>query len=437
MSYAELLPRITPTGLSGAVARLEGTLIAVADFPAPAGASVEVSLGAGASLGGEVVGFRGNLTLVCPWADVAGVRYGQRVRLRRSWRSVNVGPGLLGRVVNALGQPVDGRPLPAGLRPAPLDRAPPSPLERPCIDEPLPTGVRAIDGFLTCGRGQRIGILAGAGVGKSTLLGMLARGAAADVNVIALVGERGREVNEFLQRDLGPEGLKRSVVVVATSDEPAPLRCRAAWTATAIAEHFRDQGREVLLVMDSLTRFALAQREIGLAAGEPAAARGFPPSVFSQLPRLVERAGRAARGSITGFYSVLVEGDDPREPVSDAVRALLDGHLVLGRRLASAGHFPALEILDSVSRLQTQLATRPHQQAAQRLRELLAAHRQHEDLLAIGAYRKGANALVDVALQLETDIQRFLRQPHDELTDFEPMRNQLLQLAERSLRLRT
>lgn len=436
-TLVDLLPRLTTSGLTGTVARLEGSLVVAADFPAPIGATVEVSRGAAPPLSGEVVGFRGNLALIFPWGDVSGVRFGQRVRLRRSVRTVRVGRELLGRVVDGLGRPLDGRPAPAGTAQVLLERAPPSPLDRPRIDAPLGTGVRAIDGLLTCGRGQRLGIFAGAGVGKSTLLGMMARGAESAVNVIALIGERGREVNEFLERDLGPEGLARSVVVVSTSDEPAPLRCRAAWTATAIAEFFRDEGADVLLVMDSLTRFAQALREIGLAVGEAAAARGFPPSVFSHLPRLVERAGRTGAGSITGFYSVLVEGDDPLEPVSDAVRSLLDGHLMLSRALASRGQFPAIDVLDSVSRVQLQVTGREQQQAVQRVREILAAYRQHEDLIAIGAYRRGSQPLVDLALAMDAEFQRFLRQGVDERTTFEQARGQVLELAERAARMRS
>ena len=299
---------------------------------------------------------------------------------------------MLGRVVDAHGRAVDGRPQPALADRVALDRPPPPAIERPRIDPPLGTGIRAIDGMLTCGKGQRMGIFAGSGVGKSVLLGMMARYTAADVNVIGLVGERGREVNEFLERDLGPEGLARSVVVVATSDEPALLRVQAAQTATAIAEYFRDSGRDVLLLIDSLTRFAMAQREIGLAAGEPPTTRGYPPSVFALLPKLVERAGRSARGSITGFYSVLVEGDDPQEPISDAVRGLLDGHTWLSRKLAARGHYPAIDMLGSLSRLMPDITPRIQQDAASAVRELLGAHRDHEDLISIGAYRRGSQS---------------------------------------------
>ena len=303
----------------------------VADFPVPVGRSVEIERLGGGVLNAEVIGFNAEHTLVFPFSDMQGVRHGNRVRLKRTKSWIRVGPALLGRVVNALGECIDGRPQPTLPNRTPLDRKPPNPVDRPRIDTPLSTGIRAIDGLLTCGKGQRMGIFAGSGVGKSVTLGMMARYTSAQVNVIGLIGERGREVNEFIERDLGPEGLARSVVVVATSDEPALLRTRAALVATSIAEYFRDTGKDVLLVMDSLTRFALAQREIGLAAGEPPTTRGFTPSVFSMLPRLVERAGRSPQGSITAFYSVLVEGDDANEPIADAVRGLLDGHTWLSR----------------------------------------------------------------------------------------------------------
>ena len=440
ITLSEQLARIAPTGICGTIVRLEGTLAAVADFPAPLGAQVEIAgreiTGAGIAgpasdpLVGEVVGFRDDLTLVYPWSDFAGVRYGTRVHLRRTTRTIPVGESLLGRVIDARGRVIDGREAPICIDRAPLDRAPPPAMSRPRIDEPLSTGVRAIDGLLTCGVGQRMGIFSGAGVGKSVTLGMMARHSSADVVVIALVGERGREVNEFLARDLGPDGLARSVVVVSTSDEPAPLRVRAAWTATAVAEYFRDRGRNVLLVMDSLTRFAQAQREIGLAAGEPSTTRGYPPSVFALLPKLVERAGRAATGSITGFYSVLVEGDDPREPISDAVRGLLDGHTFLSRKLAGQGHFPAIDVLESLSRLMPDLATREHRAAAGVVRELMSALRDHADLIAIGAYRPGSHAQVDAGLALQAEINRFLRQDVDEASTVEACRRELIRLVE-------
>ncbi|HIQ20971.1 MAG TPA: FliI/YscN family ATPase, partial [Planctomycetes bacterium] len=312
------------------------------------------------------------------------------------------------------------------------DRLPPHPCQRPRIDAPLATGVRAIDALLTCGKGQRMGIFSGSGVGKSVLMGMMARYTDADVIVIALVGERGREVNEFIQRDLGPEGLSRSVVVVATSNEPAQVRVHAVSTATAIAEYFRDHGRDVLLLTDSLTRFALAQREIGLAAGEPPTTRGYPPSVFAALPRLVERTGRSPSGTITAFYSVLVEADDPTEPISDAVRGLLDGHIWLARSLASRGHYPAIDVLESLSRLMPEVTGRQQQDAATLLRQLMAAYRDHEDLITVGAYRRGSHPMVDLALEMQPEINAFLRQGIEDRATLDQARTDLLELARRA-----
>lgn len=324
------------------------------------------------------------------------------------------GDGLLGRIIDGRGRFLDDRPpavLPHRLA---LQGQSISPMQRPRIDQPLGTGIRAVDGLLTCGRGQRLGIFAGSGVGKSTLLGQMARATEADVNVVVLIGERGREVREFIERDLGPDGLARSVVVVATGDDPAVVRLRAAYLGTAIAEYFRDTGRDVLLVMDSVTRFAHAQREIGLAAGESPATRGYPPSVFALLPRLLERSGRTNCGSITGIYTVLVEGDDMNEPIADAVRGTLDGHVVLSRRLAELGHFPAIDVLASLSRLMAEVTQDEHRYAATSLRQLLAAHRQSDDLISIGAYQSGANSLVDAALRLQEPIQAFLQQNRSE-----------------------
>ncbi len=414
LDLEEQLERIMPTALVGSVVRTTGTIAAVADFPAPVGALVEIERQTEAPLRAEVIGFRDRETLLYPLSAMTGVRRGNRVRLRRTSRWLRVGEGLLGRVVDCEGRCIDGRRQPALERRTPLDRDPPQATHRPRIQTPLGTGVRALDALLTCGKGQRMGIFAGSGVGKSVTLGMMARYTAADVNVIGLIGERGREVNEFLERDLGESGLARSVVVVATSDEPALRRVQAALTATAIAEYFRDSGRDVLLMMDSLTRFAMAQREIGLAAGEPPTTRGYPPSVFALLPRLVERAGRSPAGSITGFYSVLVEGDDPQEPICDTVRGLLDGHTWLSRKMAARGHYPALDILESISRVMNDIVERPHFEAALGIRELLAAYRDHEDLISIGAYRKGANRTVDTAIDFLDEINKFLRQRVDE-----------------------
>jgi flagellum-specific ATP synthase len=338
---------------------------------------------------------------------------------------------LLGRVIDARGRAIDHRPQPVLPERLSAHGAPPLATDRPRIDAPLSTGVRAIDGLLTCGQGQRIGIFSGSGVGKSVTLGMMARYTSADVSVVALIGERGREVNDFIERDLGSDGLARSVVVVATSDQPALVRVQAAMTATAVAEYFRDLGKDVLLIMDSLTRFALAQREIGLAAGEPPTTRGYPPSVFALLPRLIERAGRAPRGSITAFYSVLVEGDDTNEPISDTVRGLLDGHIVLSRRLASQAHWPAIDILESISRLFPEVTPREQHAAAQTVRELLAAYRDHEDLISIGAYRPGANPTVDAAIAMRDEINRYLRQAIEDQSSVETARADLLKLAQR------
>ena len=433
----EQIKTIMPTGLTGTVVRLEGLMVAVADFPAPVGAQVVIERQTGPELAGEVVAFRDHLTLVFPAGDTTGVRYGNRVRLQRTSASVRVGRALLGRVLDAHGHPCDGRPVPAVAERVPIYRRPPPAISRPRIDETISTGVRTIDGLLTCGRGQRIGIFAGSGVGKSVTLGMMARYTSADVNVIGLIGERGREVNDFLERDLGPQGRERSVVVVATSDQPAVARVKASFTATAIAEYFRDLGLNVLLMMDSVTRFAMAQREIGLAAGEPPTTKGYPPSVFGLLPQLVERSGRSERGSITGFYTVLVEGDDTNEPVSDSVRSLLDGHMVLSRKLAAKAHYPAIDVLESISRLMPDIATREHRQAAQSVRELLAAYRDHEDLISIGAYRNGANALVDAAINMQPDLMKFLRQEVEQSSSVDAARTELMLLAQKAASLRT
>ncbi|MFH1919697.1 MAG: FliI/YscN family ATPase [Planctomycetota bacterium] len=430
MDIAEQLQAAMPTELTGSVARTVGMTVSAADFPAPVGALAEIERQAGHPLQAEVIGFRDELTVLYPFSELAGVRRGNRVRLVRTSRWLRVGEELLGRVIDSEGNAVDGKPQPALPERTRFQRQPPHPCRRPRIDAPLPTGVRAIDGLLTCGKGQRMGIFSGSGIGKSVLLGMMARHTAADVIVIALVGERGREVNEFIQRDLGPEGLAKSVVVVATSNEPALVRVHAANTATAIAEHFRDQGKDVLLLMDSLTRFALAQREIGLAAGEPPTTRGYPPSVFSLLPQLVERTGRSPQGSITAFYAVLVEADDPNEPISDAVRGLLDGHVWLSRNLASRGHYPAIDVLESLSRLMPEVTDEEHRQAAVLIRRLLSAHRDHEDLISIGAYRRGSNPAVDVAIDMQEQINAYLRQRVADRSTLEATHAALLQLKQ-------
>ncbi|EIQ00370.1 ATPase FliI/YscN family [Opitutaceae bacterium TAV1] len=363
----------------------------------------------------EVVGFRDERVLLMPLGETTGLHAGCPVAAGDRPPLPVAGPALLGRVLDAMGRPFDsGGPLPVR-RAESSDSRPPHPLRRQRIREALPTGVRALDTFAPLGRGQRLGLFAGSGVGKSTLLGMIARGSAADVVVIGLVGERGREVREFLEKDLGPEGLARATVVVATSDTPAPLRLRAAFTATAIAEAWRDLGKNVLLLMDSVTRFAMAQREIGLAIGEPPATRGYTPSVFALLPRLLERTGAGETGSITALYTVLVEGDDMNEPVADAVRGILDGHLVLSRSLAHANHYPAIDVLESVSRLTNDICTAWEVESAARARELLALYRRNEDLITIGAWQKGANAALDRAVALHEPLRQFLRQRVDEI----------------------
>ncbi len=374
----------------------------------------------------EVVGFKSGRVLLMPLGDMDGLAPGCPITATGQMIRVEVGPGLLGRILDGLGRPIDDL---AGLNTRTfygISALPPNPLTRRRIDAPLAMGVRAIDSLLTCGRGQRVGIFAGSGVGKSTLLGMIARNTDADVNVIALIGERGREVRDFIERDLGPEGLARSVVVVATSDQPALVRLKGAMVATAIAEYFRDQGRNVILMMDSVTRFAMAQREVGLAIGEPPTTRGFTPSVFALLPRLLERSGTAEVGSITGLYTVLVEGDDMNEPIADAVRGILDGHIVLSRHLAHRNHYPAIDILASVSRLMVELATAPHRQAASELRHLLATYQNQEDLINIGAYVPGSNPQIDKAIAMQEMINHFLQQQTDEKVGMAETIEQLL-----------
>ena len=376
----------------------------------------------------EVVGFREGKVILLPLGEMEGIGPGSEVQALGRTLEVPVGPGMLGRVVDGLGAPMDGKgPIQrAGVYP--LVAAPPNPLARSRIKEPLTLGIKALDALLTCGKGQRLGIFAGSGVGKSTLLGMIARNTSADVNVIALIGERGREVRDFLEKDLGPEGLARSLVVVATSDRPALVRIKGALTATAIAEYFRDQGKDVILMMDSVTRFALAQREVGLATGEPPATRGYTPSVFAMLPRLLERSGTSQKGSITGLYTVLVEGDDMNEPIADAVRGILDGHIVLSRSLAQENHYPAIDILASVSRLMNELASEEHKQAAARIRELMAIYKTNEDLINIGAYVSGSNPRIDLAIKMHPQIMNFLRQEEGESSSFESTVTELLSL---------
>lgn len=414
----------------GRVRSLTGLTVEVADFLVPVGSQCEIVTRTGRSVAGEVIGFRQSVSIVMPLGEMTGIGRGDWVECRRSQARVPVGRELLGRVVNASGEALDGAgPLLCQVCEA-VGRAAPLALQRSRISEPIGTGIRAIDALVTCGRGQRMGIFSGPGVGKSVLLGMIARHTSADVTVIALVGERGREVREFLEKDLGPAGLKRSVVVVSTSDEPAPVRVRAGFTATTIAEYFRDQGLDVLLLMDSVTRIALAQRQIGLAAGEPPATKGFTPSVFGLLPQLVERSGKTERGSITGFYTVLVEGDDLTEPVSDTMRGLLDGHLWLSRALANRGHYPAIDVLESISRVMPDVVDGDHRLRARDIGRLVAIYRDVEDLVNIGAYAAGSQPEVDLAVRAQGQINAFLQQEMDEHVSFEEAREQLAVLFE-------
>ena len=415
---------------SGRVAAVAGSAITIQGMTAPIGCVCELTTDRGQVVRGTVIGFAGSAPMLSLYDDMPSVAAGDRVRLVDAALRLPVGPSLCGRVLDALGRPIDGRPLPADLRWTDALRAAPEALDRPPIDTALSTGVSAIDTMLTCGRGQRLGIFAGSGVGKSTLMGMLARGSAADKIVIGMVGERGREVQEFIDRSLGPAGLARSVVVVATSDRPACQRVAAAHTATAIAEAFRDDGDDVLLLLDSVTRFAMAQRELGLAAGEPPTTRGYPPSVFNTLPQLVERTGRTTAGSITAFYTVLVEGDDPNEPIADTLRGLLDGHIVLNRRLSTEGHYPPIDVLESLSRLQTHIATDRAIAAAAAARGHLAIHRQNEDLIAIGAYRAGTDPRIDAAIAARQRINEVLRQSADRLVDLTKSQSALVAAIE-------
>lgn len=366
----------------------------------------------------EVVGFQEMRLILMPLDNVEGVGIGCTVENTGHPLSVMVGDEILGHTLDGIGRPTDIDDLETNLY-YPVEADPPDPMEREIISEVLPLGVKAVDGLITVGKGQRIGIFAGSGVGKSTLLGMFARNTKADINVIALIGERGREVREFIERDLGPEGMARSVVVVATSDKPALIRKNAAKTATAIAEYFRDQGKDVLLMMDSLTRFSMAQREIGLASGEPPVTRGYPPSVYSEMPKLLERAGTSENGSITGLYTVLVDGDDFNEPITDTARSILDGHIMLDRKLGHKNHYPAIDVLQSISRVMSAIATKEHKELAGKLKNVLATYQEAEDLINIGAYKNGSNPEIDYAIQKIAAVNQFLCQGTDEKFTFE------------------
>ena len=424
----EMVRQVLPQRLTGRVATVTGLTVGAVDLPAPLGAMCRIRGRGGMGTAAQVVGFAGEQTLLMPLGETAGLARGDAVTCQTNMPVVPVSVDMLGRVLDAFGRPIDGG---AALTPEayyPLHRAAPDPLKRRAIDKPLPVGVRPIDAMTTCGLGQRMGIFAGTGVGKSVLMGMIARYTAADVTVVALVGERGREVGEFLQRDLGEEGLKRCVVVVSTSDQPPVLRVRAPLVATAVAEHFRDQGCDVLLLMDSLTRMAMAQRQIGLASGEPPATKGYTPSVFAQMPPLMERAGRTQTGSITALYTVLVEGDDINEPISDAARGVLDGHVWLSRALATRGQYPAVSVLDSISRVMTDVVDDDHRRIAREVASLLAAYNEVEDLVNIGAYAAGSNPLYDLAIRMRDPINAFLAQGMNERADFADTRRRLGEL---------
>jgi flagellum-specific ATP synthase len=408
--YTAALNRIEPVRTEGEIVELVGLIVESRGPAAAMGDFCEIRTRGGRPIRTQVIGFRDGRVLSMPLEETDGLCLGDRIIGRGGEGDVDVSPHLRGRVLDGFGLPMDGGPPILATETRPLYARPPSPMDRAHIEEPLTTGIRVIDGLLPCGKGQRIGIFGGSGVGKSTLLGSMARSSSAGVNVIALIGERNREVRSFIEHDLGPEGMRRSVVVVATSDRPAPLRVRACFVALAIAEYFRDQGEDVLLVMDSITRLAMAQREIGLAAGEPPSQKGYTPSVFSLLPRVCERAGNFDHGSITAFFTVLVEGDDFNEPICDAVRAILDGHITLARDLGAAGHYPAIQVLDSVSRLQSRLATPAQSDYARKIREALALYRQSEDLINLGAYVSGSNPKLDAVIRSRNEITRFLCQ---------------------------
>lgn len=375
----------------------------------------------------QVVGFRDKHLLLTPFDSVDGIGIGAVVENTKAPLTIPVGEALLGHTLDGIGRPTDVDELYLSAE-YPVDSTPPEPMEREIISDVLPLGVKAVDGLITVGKGQRIGIFAGSGVGKSTLMGMFARNTKADINVIALIGERGREVREFIERDLGPEGMKRSVVVVATSDKPASIRKCAAKTATAVAEYFRDQGKDVLLMMDSLTRFSMAQREIGLAAGEPPVTRGYPPSVYSEMPKLLERAGNSDKGSITGLYTVLVDGDDFNEPITDTARGILDGHIVLSRKLAQMNHYPAIDVLASISRVMSAIATKEHKQMAGKLKNVMATYQEAEDLINIGAYKAGSNKQIDYAISKIDQVNDFLCQSTEDKYDFDEIVDALKQM---------
>lgn len=418
--FSDALRRISTIKQNGKITQVVGLVIESLGPPAQVGELCYIQISRNEPpVAAEVVGFRENKVLLMPLGDMSGIKPGSEVIASGSSLSVGVGTSLLGRVLDGLGRPIDGKGPVITAKEYPLHNKPPDPLTRKRIREYLSLGIKAIDGILTCGKGQRVGIFAGSGVGKSTLLGMIARNTEADINVIGLIGERGREVRDFIEKDLGEEGLASSVVIVATSDQPALIRLKGAFTATAIAEYFRDRGSDVMFMMDSVTRFAMAQREVGLAIGEPPATRGYTPSVFALLPRLLERSGTSRSGTITGLYTVLVEADDMNEPIADAVRSILDGHIVLSRKLATQNHYPAIDVLQSVSRVMPDIVGKEHISVAGLLRDTLATYQEAEDLINIGAYVSGSNPKIDYAIELIDQIKAFLKQEVDEKEDFE------------------
>ncbi len=432
-SLAERIGEIERVNIYGRVVGVRGLMVEIAGpiHAMSVGARIVIETGVGRAIPAEVVGFNGDNAVVMPFAGLDGVRRGCRALIANASGQVRPAASWLGRVINAMGEPIDGKgPLPQGPAPVPYRNSPPSAHSRKRVGKPLDLGVRALNTFLTCCRGQRLGIFAGSGVGKSVLLSMLARNADADISVIGLVGERGREVQEFLQDDLGEEGLARSVVVVATSDEPALMRRQAAYLTLAVAEYFRDEGRDVMCMMDSVTRFAMAQREIGLSTGEPPTTKGYTPTVFTELPRLLERAGPGAdEGTITGIFTVLVDGDDHNEPVADAVRGILDGHIVMERAIAERGRYPAINILKSVSRTMPKSADPAFLPIITRARQMMATYSDMEELVRLGAYRTGSNAEVDEAIKLNPVLEDFLRQAKDEVTSIEEGYRRLQQIV--------
>lgn len=434
IAYEYLLDKIESANLIkqyGTVSRVAGLVIESRGPAVSIGSLCRIeSVDGNEAIPAEVVGFKENIIYLMPFTDIQGINPGSVVTSTGQKLRLQVDDQIIGRIVNGIGQPIDGKGPLLGTNYRSLLAEPPPSLERKRITEPLYTGIRAIDTMCVCGRGQRIGIFSGSGVGKSVMMGMIARGTSADVTVIGLIGERGREVKEFIARDLGEEGLKKSVVVAVTSNEPALIRLKGIMSATAIAEYFRDQGKDVLLLVDSVTRVAMAQREIGLAVGEPPATKGYPPSVFALLPKLLERAGMGKTGSITGLYTVLVEGDDFNEPISDAVRSTLDGHIVLSRQLAARNQYPAIDILDSISRLMLDVITPEHKKAAGEVKELMAVYREAEDLINIGAYVKGSSEKIDKAIACHDQIERFLRQDIFETVDSEEAIAQLMTLTD-------